>query len=227
MTRPAVMLRLYRERAEGTGTPAMRLARDFLGWRRSLTGLALEARQPWIPFAAKRRLERAVSKGTRVFEYGAGGSTLWFADRGATVVSVEHDPEWYERMRALVPANVTLLLREPEPFAGLRDVPSYLSTDPRYRGLWFRAYARSIDERGPFDVVFVDGRSRVSCAIHGSRALNPGGLLVLDDSERREYAEAFERIPLPFIRYPGPKPYGELFAETTIWRYDVTRTTRM
>lgn len=212
------MLRQYRERAAATATPLPRLLLDYPAWRFSQTGTALEDRVPWITFAARRQLARIVRPGMRVFEYGAGGSTLWFADRGATVVSVEHDREWYKRMKPLAPPNVTLLLREPEPFAGLRDVPDYLSSDPRYRGLWFRAYARSIDEFGPFDVVLVDGRSRVACALHGSRSLRPGGWLVLDDSERREYADVFREVRWPFSGYAGPKPYGEAFAETTIWR---------
>src|SRR6266576_1205646 len=98
------MLRQYRKLSEGTRTPFARLVRDYLGWRRSLAGSALKDRQPWMPFAARRQLARILSRGTTVFEYGAGGSTLWLADRVARVISVEHDPAWYEEMRDHVPS---------------------------------------------------------------------------------------------------------------------------
>lgn len=215
-------VREYLEVAKGTGTPPPTLARDFLEWRRHRGGSALEEREPWITFAARRRLAQIVRPGMTVFEYGAGGSTLWFADRVARVISVEHDRTWYEAMR--VPANVTLLLSEPQPAPDDREFRHYRSTDPQYRGLWFRDYARTIREFDP-DLVLVDGRARVDCAIEAAHALRPGGWLVVDDTDRAEYAPIFAELRWPFTRYPGPKPYGDAFAETTIWRRPTERPT--
>ena len=43
------------------------------------------------------------------------------------------------------------------------------------------------------DVIAVDGRDRVNCVKHAMPKLKPGGVLVLDDSHRPRYREAFER----------------------------------
>ena len=44
----------------------------------------------------------------RVFEYGAGYSTLYFADRVETVVSIEHVEAWVETLKTAMPDNVVL-----------------------------------------------------------------------------------------------------------------------
>ena len=57
---------------------------------------------PWITFAAITYLKQVLSPDMRVFEYGTGGSTLFFARRVAEVISVEHDPVWYEQLREII-----------------------------------------------------------------------------------------------------------------------------
>src|SRR3984885_13537361 len=52
------------------------------------------ARTPWLSFSAVDYLEEPIP-GRRVFEFGSGMSTLWFAERCREVVSVESNPEWY------------------------------------------------------------------------------------------------------------------------------------
>ncbi len=44
----------------------------------------------------------------RVFEYGAGYSTLYFADRVETIVSIEHAETWVETLKTAMPDNVVL-----------------------------------------------------------------------------------------------------------------------
>jgi len=46
---------------------------------------------PWIPFAATRAIRKRLRRDWSVLEFGAGMSTIWFAERCATVYSVEHD----------------------------------------------------------------------------------------------------------------------------------------
>jgi predicted O-methyltransferase YrrM len=54
----------------------------------------------------------------RVFEYGSGGSTLFFGERAKVLVSVEHDREWYKVLKQHLEKrglrNVEYLLAEPE-----------------------------------------------------------------------------------------------------------------
>ena len=63
---------------------------------------------PWFTYPSIDFLKDRVSKEMDVFEYGAGNSTLWWADRVGQVVTCEHDENWYERMLDLVPDNVDL-----------------------------------------------------------------------------------------------------------------------
>jgi len=216
--RPRLALRHYLQESTNSGTPRLRLVRDYVGWRTRQGGSALDDREPWLTFAARRRLDQIVRPGMRVFEYGSGGSTLWFADRGANDVSVEHDPDWCRRVAEHLPVGVTLVLIEPEPASVQAGSVDYESSDPRYRGMSFEAYAQSVTGYAPVDLVLVDGRARIGSARAGMNAVKPGGWLVLDDSQRTEYAEIFKLIAWPFERFPGPKPYSEAFAETTIWR---------
>lgn len=48
---------------------------------------------PWITYPAITFVSRLVRNDWRVFEYGAGNSTLWWRER-CTVESVESDPEY-------------------------------------------------------------------------------------------------------------------------------------
>src|SRR5437762_2857857 len=63
---------------------------------------------PWLTYPAIEFLAARVRPEMRVFEYGSGQSTLWWAARVRQVISCEHDPAWAERLRDQLPANVTL-----------------------------------------------------------------------------------------------------------------------
>ena len=159
------------------------------GWLRSLEDQscvdAAGRPLPWLTYPAIEFLSARVRPGMRVFEYGAGNSTLWWAARVEEVVSCEHDRGWYDAIAPRVPANVML-----------RHVAL------EYGG----AYCRVVSEfRDAFDLVVVDGRDRVNCAIHAVPALRPDGVLVWDNSDRDEYRAGYEFLAaqgfrkLPFI----------------------------
>jgi hypothetical protein len=81
------------------------------GWFRSFEEGAAVDRDgkplPWYTYPAIEFLQARVRPEMVIFEYGCGNSTLWWAKRVAEVVSVEHDGEWYRRVAARVPPNVT------------------------------------------------------------------------------------------------------------------------
>src|SRR5688572_27506537 len=64
---------------------------------------------PWLPAAAVSFLDDKLA-GLSVFEWGSGGSTLWFAERARSVVSVEHDPVWFAQGLAHLPENAHIHL---------------------------------------------------------------------------------------------------------------------
>jgi hypothetical protein len=197
----------------------------FWQWRRSLREgrNALSDGVPWMTYEAVRWLSTHVNGSTRVFEWGSGGSTLFFARHAGSVVSVEHDRGWHsdvsKALGSINGGNVTRLLCEPE--ATTAPHPSYLSTSQRHAGMSFQRYVETIDSfaDGHFDLVLVDGRARTACMRQGIPKLRLGGYLMLDDAERDEYREGIHLVDGWARRtFVGPKPYGPYFAETSIWR---------
>jgi hypothetical protein len=171
-------------------------------WREALRRPTVESRLPWLPFRVIDRLQDHLVAGSRVFEFGGGGSTLWFADRGAQVVTVEHDDEWYPILADAVgeQPGVSVMHR---------------SSDNA-----FETYVTSINEHPDesFDVVVVDGRERVRCFVEAMPKVRRGGLLILDDSDRARYAGAHEVARAwPSTTYAGLTPSKAIPGTTTIW----------
>jgi hypothetical protein len=205
-------------------------ARYYRAWKYYMTHSVspLAARIPWIPFECIDYLKHLVKPGFHVFEYGSGGSTLFFASRVRKLVSVEHDPAWHaevsrvirdERLdhcdyRLLPPAN-----RETR---GVPDAPTFVTyTGDGFPGVTFTDYARSIEEfpDASLDMVSVDGRARNSCIFHAKPKVKPGGYLVLDNAERDDYAEGKAWMnDWPKVEFYGPAPWGEAFWQTIIWK---------
>ncbi|QSR85451.1 hypothetical protein [Methylacidimicrobium sp. B4] len=53
---------------------------------------------PWISYSCIDWLSRRLRPGMKVFEFGGGGSTIFFAAHGCFVVTVENYPEWQEKI---------------------------------------------------------------------------------------------------------------------------------
>ena len=211
----------------------------FRPWYRSLDpGLApVTDEQPWVTFGACAFLDRHLHDRMRVYEYGSGGSTLYFLRRAGEVCSVEHDPVWGElvagHMRRY--AHKRWLFKVIEPSRDLpagtddpSDPDTYASGDERYSGCSFREYAASIDvyPDGYFDVVLIDGRARNSCFKHAAGKVRPGGFLVLDNAERPRYRYIRDRLhEMGWLLhdFQGPGPYDDRFWETCIWQRPIDR----
>jgi len=110
-------------------------------------------------------LLEALAWGAEVFEFGSGGSTLWFARLATRLVSIEDDAEWYKAIAA------ALLTRTGECCVHLRKVETAQLPD-------------AIDGTGLWDLVFVDcltQNERRRSVILGAKHVKPGGWLVADD----------------------------------------------
>jgi SAM-dependent methyltransferase len=136
---------------------------------------------PYFAPGAVRALDRWLGRHMRVFEWGSGTSTAWLARRVGELHAIEHDPYWHGRVRES-------LERERHSHVDLRLI------EPA--GGCFARYVAAIEEfpEGSLDLVCVDGRARVECVRRALARLRPGGLLLLDDSHRPRYAEAFRAL---------------------------------
>lgn len=127
---------------------------------------------PWMTYSFISFLEGRVKRSMDVFEYGCGNSTLWWASRVSSVISCEHDLEWFEKVREKIPANVSL-----------HHIPL------KKGGLYSKKVA---EYEKKFDIVVIDGRDRVNCALHSLGSLKVDGVIIWDNSDRKEYQEGYQ-----------------------------------
>ncbi len=210
------------------------LIRFYLPWLASmvLSRDPLAHARPWITFPAARFLEGLLSRESRVLEYGAGGSTLFFATRVGELATVEHDRDWLRRTASKMRrrCGVRWYAHLAQPFVPaeptrfpVTDPEACASTDPRFRGMSFRDYAAAIEryKDNYFDVVLIDGRARPACFRHAVAKVRFGGYIVLDNAEREQYAyveEAGRRLGFETREFWGPGPYNQYFSRTIFLR---------
>jgi hypothetical protein len=159
----------------------------------------LEKPSPWLAFDAIDYLTSYLKKDMKVFEYGSGGSTLFWLSHGLDCVSIEHNPEWYklicEKTKDCQKFDYRLI--EPEVKENLfcnydvSDPDAYISANPLYRDYRFDKYVKQIDSFPDeyFDVIVIDGRGRPSCIKHSVNKVKVGGALIVDNTERSYYLE--------------------------------------
>ena len=138
----------------------------------------LDLEIPWFSYAAIDFLETFLDKRMTVFEYGSGGSTIFFARRVKSVLSVEDSQSWHElvtgRLRAKGLDNASLKLC---PF-DFKAAKEFEKSD------YFQAIP---DEK--FDVIVVDGMEewtlvRPICFERAAHHVKAGGIIIVDDSWR-------------------------------------------
>jgi hypothetical protein len=211
---------MTRVRAKTPGLP--RTAREALtslqvlatlraqGWHESVKGATATAAGeswPWLTYSAADWLRQVLTPRTRVFEYGAGSSTAWFARHAREIVAVEHDKEWFGRVPQ--PLNGRILLRP-------------------HHGDWWETeenhpYVRAVADRAPWDVIVIDGTARTACARIASDHLTPAGLIILDDTNDELSAAAQRELSLRGhgrLDFWGFKPGTGTRACTTVYGRD-------
>jgi len=119
---------------------------------------------PWFTYPSIDFLSQLDLSEKAVFEYGSGASTLFWAKRVRSIVSVESVPEWHTLVSRQVPTNAEVVL-----------VPADIDS-----------YAGSIHGRGQFDIIVVDGLgdSRPLCCELALTHVRPGGVVILDNSDQ-------------------------------------------
>lgn len=197
-------------------------------WRRSLaTDYFLRKKQPWLAFDAIDFLASFPLKGKQVFEYGSGGSTLYWCKRGAHVTSVEHDESWYCKVReehfnaASLDYRLILPQLTEDENLDYADPDAYASADEAFAKYSFQRYCSQIDEFPDqfFDLVLVDGRARPACIKHAAQKVKVGGILVLDNSDRDYYLQRTAAFLAGYERktFAGVTPAVTWFSETSIF----------
>ena len=149
--------------------------------------------QPWMCYGMIDFLEDRLHKGLSIFEYGSGSSTLYFASKVGEVMSVEYDSKWYDKVQGLIDGTIN---------AGVH----YIDLNG--------PYVDAIEVLGKgkkFDLVIVDGRERVACALKAFDFVTENGVVLLDDTHRKHYKDAFDFYKdkgWKALTFSGMKPTG-------------------
>jgi len=159
-----------------------------------------------IEFSQLRALIEA--NGPRQFlEWGSGGSTGQILDSCPFIeryVSIEHNPDWFEKVRdAVQDPRLELYLKAPSvPEPVVSSAPGQTRTNRRKWMLQAETdreiLADYVDFPATlgtlFDFVLIDGRARSWCTRAGFDLLRPGGVLVMHDAQREEYRDALNSL---------------------------------
>lgn len=168
-------------------------------WVRSLLAIydpvsLIKLDVPWWTFEAGDLVaERLRARpDSRIFEWGAGASTVWLGSRAASVHSVEHDADWARTLADMLPPNATVVAVPAIPAGAGTTVTS---AKKGFDGLDFGAYVEAInDTTGDFDLIVVDGRAREACLFAALDRLAPDGMIVFDNVDRERYVDAIEEL---------------------------------
>ena len=122
--------------------------------------------RPELLLEAQHKIESFLEPGSKVLEFGSGHSTVWFAEMGCEVVSVENNEDW------LLAVHIWLAERDLQAEIHLRSPEQLYTVAAGYQNNYF-------------DLVLVDGahgQHRMDCLRASKDKIRTGGWAVIDDS---------------------------------------------
>lgn len=200
------------------------------GWFNSLDGTPRndDGFIPFITYPAFKQIKRLINPHMRVFEYGCGASTLWWADNVAEVIAVEHNARWTQGVLKHDKPNLAIIIAEKDAEASDEhkacaqpyfdrypdDITVNAPENENFHGINnkdYISYATALTNfpHGHFDIIVVDGMARSLCIWLAAEYLADDGFIIVDNAERWQYNRGYERLAeLGYARidYYGPGP---------------------
>jgi precorrin-6B methylase 2 len=151
------------------------------GWKKSfLTGFCQDENcnyLPWMTYGIIDFLKKNLTKNHEIFEFGCGASTLFFAGQVKKVISLETNPRWFKILQNMLAKK------------GYRNVEMNLMADGLENKL-YENFIKNFEQK--FDFVIIDALKRFECAKNSVDALKADGIIILDDSDRKNYQKIFD-----------------------------------
>ena len=151
---------------------------------------------PWLTGGAVKFLMKYLKQHMFVLEFGCGASTVWMSKKVGWITAVDDNKAWVKKTKIAEPSAVVILRKRP------------------YNNVFGWS-----DDALPIDFILVDGRDRVKCFRSVLPKLKPGGVIMLDNSERPEYKECFDMVKDWKMEWSAGPDY------TGTWTYDGWMTT--
>lgn len=151
---------------------------------------------PWCTYPFIHFLKPRLKSEFRVFEYGCGNSTLWYAERVKEIISVEHDHSWFQKIKDKLPENAAIVYKDLE-----------------------EGYVEEVSRHGLFDIIIIDGQKRPECAPWALQALKPDGVIIWDNSNREDFStgsRVFTDNDFREIYFSGMSPICTFCSRTSV-----------
>lgn len=166
----------------------------------------------WINYNSINYLKKFVNKNKIVLEYGSGASSVWFSKRCKKLISIEHDELFYSKLKKIKKKNnlkFKYFLTKPQ-----SKIDQYRSN--RIKNYSFKNYIFKPNTLGiKFDIIFIDGRSRIECLKNSLNLIKKKGVIVFDNSDRNEYKNYLNSINFKKKVFKGLCPGLPFKSETT------------
>ena len=135
---------------------------------------------PWYTYPAIEFLSHLDLRGFSVFEYGSGFSTLWWSQRVRKIVSIEHDKDWFAKIKSKIQDKKRI---------------QYKLADPDIYPFEIMNYSE------PFDIIIIDGIKRPLCAKCVVEYIKKygGKMIIFDNSDWHPNTIDFLRENLDWI----------------------------
>lgn len=129
---------------------------------------------PWYTHPTLEWLDTLDLSQKRVYEYGIGDSSLWWAKRCFKLCAVESNLSWFEKVKnsigdiALIECNQNYLkYNDKWEITNIDEQDLYINAINKYKN--------------KFDIIIIDGIDREDCVKPSLNKLNNGGFIIYDN----------------------------------------------
>lgn len=129
-----------------------------------------------------------INENSLILEYGSGISTNEIAKKCKSILSIEHQEEWFNKLKPQLLNNCKIILKTP-------DLP-YIEGGHCGTYNEFKSYVEAPLGKGPFDIILIDGRARVSCSSITKSLSHDNTIIFIHDFDRPEYQDALNYLEL-------------------------------
>ncbi len=153
---------------------------------------------PWYTYPCIDFLKHRSYEDKTILEFGAGQSTLWWAEKAKHVVAFEGDEAWYQKLKDKVQSNVELhLVPMDSPLACVEAIKQIL---------------RNSDTQ--FDVIVIDGLYRYHMIEIAADVVAHTGIIIGDNAESFRLYDGFKERDFYRVDFFGNAP-GVVLAHST------------
>jgi len=135
----------------------------------------MNQKAPWWNKHAVNFAKIIIGENDSILEFGSGRSTIWLAERCKKLTSIEHNKNWYEKVRAKIERkglDKKVNLKHLALISTINEADQpYLNPD------------EIINEAG-YDIIIIDGKCRSKTTLMGLEFLKRNGILIIDDVHR-------------------------------------------